>query len=486
MPFSTGDVLLLLACVVGIGGLVAGGEALRKCGVPPVWTRRLVHAGVCLVVAATPLLFSGPAPLSLLAAGFVVLNGTARVCHWWPSLHAARPGSWGTVAVPLAVLPAVAATWSVSPERIVDFQAAFLVLGVADPLASWVGERTDGRRLTATATLPGTVAFGGGAALLVALLLLGAGTPPGAALVAACLTGVVTAVVEALADRGWDNLFVVLGVLGVLVPLRAGTAAPLALVGGFGAGLAFGGLAWRAGALDGPGAAGAGLFAASLVGLGGVGWVIPGLAFFVPSAALSRLSGPAGGTGVDARRTLRQVLANGGVAWGGLLVAALLPPEAVAGQAACYVAFAGALAAAAADTWATELGTRYAGRPFSLRHFGPVDRGTSGAVTWIGTAAGLGGAAVVAAAVGVAVPPVVGAPSLAWGVLGAGLAGMGFDSLAGATVQAQYRGGAGAPAERPSRAGERPVRGWAWVDNDVVNVFGTLGGAVVAVVLWAL
>jgi uncharacterized membrane protein len=63
---------------------------------------------------------------------------------------------------------------------------------------------------------------------------------------------------------------------------------------------------------------------------------------------------------------------------------------------------------------------------------------------------------------------------------------MGFDSLAGATVQAQYRGGAGAPAERPSRAGERPVRGWAWVDNDVVNVFGTLGGAVVAVVLWAL
>jgi uncharacterized protein (TIGR00297 family) len=487
MPVFTVDGLLLLACALGLGGLVAGGEALRRRGVPPAATRRLVHAGVCLVVAATPWLFAGPGPLYLLAGGFVVVNGTARARDWWPSLHAARPASWGTVAVPLAVLPALAATWSVSPDRVVAFQAAFLVLGVADPLASWVGERAGGRRLTATATLPGTVAFGAAAALLVALLLLGTGTPPDFALAAAGLAGGVTAAVEALARQGGDNLFVVLGTLGVLVPLRAGMASPLELAGALAAGFAFAGLAWAAGALDGPGATAGGLFAASLLGLGGVAWVGPGLAFFVPSAALSRLPAPSDGPGAEAPRTLRQVVANGGVAWAGLLAAALLPAEAAAARAGCYAGFVGALAAAAADTWATEIGTRYAGRPYSLRHLAPVPRGTSGAVTPLGTLAAVGGAAVVAAAAGATGPPVGGTPALAWTVVGAGLAGMGLDSLAGATLQAQYRGGgADAPAECPSRPGERPVRGWAPVDNDAVNLLGTLGGAGVSVLLWAL
>jgi uncharacterized membrane protein len=416
-----------------------------------------------------------------------VLNGTARARQWWPSLHAARPASWGTVALPLAVLPAVAATWSVSPDRVVALQAAFLVLGVADPLASWVGERAGARRLTATATLEGTVAFGGTAALLVALLLLGAGEPSGFALAAAGLTGAVTAAAEALSRRGWDNLFVVLAGLGVLVPLRAGTAAPIDLGVGLAVGGGFWGLTRRAGALDGPGAAGGGLFAASLVGLGGLSWAAPALAFFVPSTALSRLPSRDGPGGERPGRTLRQVLANGGVAWGALWAAALMPPGAAPGRAACYAAFAGALAAAAADTWATEVGTRYAGRPFSLRRLRPVARGTSGAVTWTGTGAAIGGAATVAVGAGATAPPALGAPAAATAIGVAGLVGMGLDSLAGATVQARYRtDDRTGLTERPPSAEDRPVRGWRGVDNDVVNLLGTAGGAVVSVLLWTL
>ncbi|MFB6250039.1 MAG: DUF92 domain-containing protein [Salinibacter sp.] len=484
---STADGLLLLASILGLRGLVAGGEVLHRWGVSPAWTRRLVHVGVCLTVAATPLLFSGPGPVYLLAGVFVVLNGTAYALDSWPSLHAARPTSWGTVALPLAVLPAVAATWSVSPDRVVAVQAAFLVLGVADPVASWVGNEFGGRWLTATATVRGTVAFGGAAGLVVALVLVAVGEPPAAALFVAGITGGVAAVVEALSRWGWDNLFVVLGVLGVLVPLRAGTVSPLDLGGALAAGIGFWGLTYRAGVLDGPGAAGGGLLAASLVGVGGVGWVGPALAFFVPSAALSRLPSPSGATADPSRRTLRQVLANGAVAWGCLLAAALLPPGALAERAACYAGFGGALAAAAADTWATEIGIRYAGRPYSLRHLGRVARGTSGAVTFGGTVAALGGAATVAAGAGATIPPAFGAPSSVWAIGGAGLAGMGLDSLAGATIQARYRAaGRGEPPEYPSTPGERPVQGWAAVDNDAVNLLGTLGGAAVSACFWAL
>jgi uncharacterized membrane protein len=71
--------------------------------------------------------------------------------------------------------------------------------------------------------------------------------------------------------------------------------------------------------------------------------------------------------------------------------------------------------------------------------------------------------------------------------VGAGLAGMAVDSLAGATIQAQYRTEAHGPiAERPPDPEVPPARGWAGVDNDAVNVLGSLGGAVVSILFWTI
>lgn len=481
------DGFLLLASSLGIGGLVAGAGLLRRRGWAVSATRRLVHVGVCLFVALAPWLFSDPAPLYLLAGGFVGVNAAARTRGWWPGVHATKPTSWGTVALPLAVVPALAVTWSVGPDRRLPFAAAFLVVGGADPAAAWIGERNGGYSLTETATLWGSTAFAGGAGLLLSGLLLWGGWSVSRALSAAAIAAGGATSVEALSRRGWDNLTVVIAVLAVLVPLQAQvvTAAALGLallVGG-----AFGALAWGIGALNGPGAAAAGLFATTLVGLGGPAWVLPGLAFFVLSSALSALPGASEGEGpAPTRRTLRQVMANGGVAWALLLVVVLAPGEAAALRAACYAGFLGALSAAAADTWATEVGTRYGGAPRSLWHRRRVAPGTSGAVTLVGTGAGAVGAVAVAAAPLLTDPTGLAVPSVAHGA-GAGLVGMGLDSLAGATIQAQYRAaGSDAYTEHPSAPGAHPVQGWAAVDNDVVNFLGTLGGAAVSVVLWTL
>ncbi len=481
------DGLLLLASSLGIGALVAGAGLLRRRGWPASATRRLVHVGVCLFVALAPWLFSEPLPLYVLALGFVAANAVAKTRGWWPGVHATKTTSWGTVALPLAVVPALAATWSVAPDRRLLFAAAFLVVGGADPAAAWIGKRKGGPPLTKAATLWGSTAFAGCAGLLLSGLLLWGGWSAPRALPAAAIAAGVATTVEALSRRGWDNLTVVVAVLAVLVPLQTSvvpaSALGLALLGGG----VFGGLAWGVGALDGPGAAAAALFAATLVGLGGTAWVLPGVAFFVLSSALSVLpDAPESDGPAPTRRTLRQVMANGGVAWALLLTVGMAPGEAPALRGACYAGFLGALAAAAADTWATEMGVRYGGAPRSLWSGRRVAPGTSGAVTLVGTGAGVVGAVAVAAAPLLADPTGLSVPSVAHGA-GAGLVGMSLDSLAGATIQAQYRMAGGEEyTEHPSTPGERPARGWAAVDNDAVNLLGTLGGAAASVVLWTL
>ena len=58
----------------------------------------------------------------------------------------------------------------------------------------------------------------------------------------------------------------------------------------------------------------------------------------------------------------------------------------------------GALAAAAADTWATSIGSRSRSRPRLLVGWRPVPPGTSGGITLAGCAGALVGAGLVAAA----------------------------------------------------------------------------------------
>ncbi len=207
-------------------------------------------------------------------------------------------------------------------------------------------------------------------------------------------------------------------------------------------------------------AAAAAVGAATLAGAGWRGFVLLAV-FFVTSSALTRGGG---------RRTARQVLANGGVA----ALAALLS---LAGPA-WKVALAGALAAAAADTWSTENGGRSGATPRLLTTGRPVPAGTSGGVTWPGTAGGVAGAALLAAS---AAWLALGPPGLAVWVGVAGVAGGLADSLLGATLQGRFAcarcGRAGETARCACGADAGPAGGLPWLTNDAVNLACTLVGA---------
>jgi uncharacterized protein (TIGR00297 family) len=237
---------------------------------------------------------------------------------------------------------------------------------------------------------------------------------------------------------------------------------------------------WRANSLTGRGALAATVVGTAIsVGSSWRGMVVLGT-FFVSSSVLSRSDRNAGVVAKGSRRDERQVLANGAVAAIGALVGGK------ADQVAGLSLVAGALAAATADTWATELGSGSGSVPRLAWSGRAVPRGTSGGVTQRGSFASLAGAATI----GVVGTVVVGA-SDGWlsglrvgsGVVVAGVAGSLVDSLLGELVQERRRCPiCGVLTEsRVHRCGAATVHvaGVRGVDNDLVNVACTAVGCLV-------
>ena len=252
------------------------------------------------------------------------------------------------------------------------------------------------------------------------------------------------------------------------------------LVGGLAALLVAWG-AYRAGALTRDGAWVAFVEGVLIFGLGGWAWACLLLAFFVSSSAFSRLL-PQHKRALSEkfakghRRDWGQVAANGALAAGLAALHAWLPES-----RGVWVAFAGALAAVNADTWATEIGVLSPSAPRHVLTGKAVPKGTSGGISALGLGAALAGAGLigVGALLGEASPDVVFAVTLG------GWLGALFDSVLGATLQAIYF----CPqcqkeTEHTPRhtCGAATVhrRGWQWMNNDVVNALASLIGAVIA------
>jgi len=233
-------------------------------------------------------------------------------------------------------------------------------------------------------------------------------------------------------------------------------------------------LAWRAGTLTGGGAVSAAVVGGLI--LLGTGWAGGAIlaAFFVSSLVVGRLAqAPAALDAKGERRDPRQVLANGGPAALGALLAFRDP-------ALGLWVVTGSLAAAAADTWATGLGGLSRAPPRRLLLGRRVAPGTSGGMTQLGCAGALGGAALVAA---VGAGTGGGLVLLPAGTL-IGFAGMLADSALGAGWQGRFRCPVCGLASdwRLHRCGSRTVRegGLRWLDNDAVNLSATALAAALA------
>jgi uncharacterized protein (TIGR00297 family) len=237
----------------------------------------------------------------------------------------------------------------------------------------------------------------------------------------------------------------------------------------------------RAGALTASGA-----WAATVLGTvataasWGFAWAL--IAWFVVSSALTRWGRALKRARSDSvlhderGRSATQVLANG-IVYASCALASTLAPSFALGVMAY-----GALAAAAADTWSTEIGLRWGAMPRSIIGWRTVAPGTSGGVTFAGWLGALGGGLFVALLAGAANLPSVIA------LVGAGLNGAIADSLLGATLQARRRcTSCGAPTERLVHScggATEHEAGLRWMTNDAVNFFATVVGALTVLAIF--
>jgi len=250
-------------------------------------------------------------------------------------------------------------------------------------------------------------------------------------------------------------------------------------------------LAWRAGALSSSGALAAALSGGLIFGFGGISWAVLLLAFFISSSALSRAFSKRKANlnekfAKGSRRDWSQALANGGF---GALMAVIyaIRPDTIWP----WIAFAGSMAAVNSDTWATEIGVLSKTTPRLITSGKIVERGASGGISLTGSWAALAGSALIGLFAGLFAHQISTGLLILIAVTIGGVAGSFFDSLLGATVQAiYYCPSCDKETERHPHhlcgAETQRFRGWAWLNNDLVNFSASIAGAAVASGLYFL
>ena len=138
------------------------------------------------------------------------------------------------------------------------------------------------------------------------------------------------------------------------------------------------------------------------------------------------------------------------------------------------------IAAATADTWATEIGVLSRRKPLLITSFEEVEPGRSGGITPLGLFATLLGGFFIF----LTLYPFLGLSAFSPSIIGA-VVGSLIDSLLGATIQGSYLCRVcGRLTEKSKHCGKHCllVSGFEWFNNDVVNLVSTLlAGALVMI-----
>ena len=205
------------------------------------------------------------------------------------------------------------------------------------------------------------------------------------------------------------------------------------------------------------------------------------LAFFAGGVAIDKFKKKHNNSGQNiekkgSQRDSVQVLSNG------LIPACCAVLYFISNNKIFLIAFVASLAEALADTAASGIGS-FAKRTFDPFRMKPCQKGISGGMSLLGTLSSLVGAALISV-LALAFDKITIIDSLV--VLAAGFLGGVFDSCLGSLLQVKYK----CPVcqsivEREEHCGEKTEKhsGIFFVNNDVVNLMGTLFAALVSSIL---
>ncbi len=401
--------------LVGISEILAYFQVLSR-----EFTRKFVHIGVGALILLAIHTFHDLKSLMLLSGIFVILNAAALVTGLFRGIHEVERETWGTVFFPLAVL----VNTDLFGEDRVLLSASLIPMFFSDAFAAMVGKSYPIVRFqTLGKSLGGSLTF------ILSTFLLWFPFSRGHFIGESILLIFVLAVAELGLSGGLDNFILPL-LAGIwLTAFRQGLGW-IPVLEALGLAILIAAFAYRAKALTLDGALITGVMGMLILGLGGIQYLIPILVFFGTSSFLTKLIHGKSNVRAGESRDGFQVLANGGLASFIVVLSYLrvVPID-------LYPIYLAVLAVVNSDTWSTEIGSLSRSDPRSILLFKKVPKGTSGAVSWIGTMGGILGSFVVAT-VGLGY-------GYSWRLIGMitgiGVLGNLIDSLLGATIEVRYR-----------------------------------------------
>lgn len=481
---------LIIMAFIGIADV-----AMRVLKVAPELSRKFVHVMVGILVSLAPFFLQDPVPVMLLGVIFTIVNYYALKKDSFKGMHTTERVSFGTVYFPIAFTLLVFMFWE---RNIVLFVVSMLILAFSDTAATVVGERIKSSRKFILwhdkKSWPGSITFFVTTLLVVMgafpiyTRLAGVAQLPTLHLwIMALFTAFVSTVGEAVSKRGSDNLTLTLAAaLGMDLYLTSMDAGTLPILGAwFAVSMLMGYGAFKLKALSISGGFGAFLLGVFMFGMGSWHTMLPLIAFFVLSSILSKIADRQSKKDIisskGSQRDIVQVYANGGIP----LIFTISWYLTNYSLDWLYWAFLASLASATADTWETEIGSFSKSLPRNILNWEQVPKGFSGGVSLLGTTGGLLGSALIIF-IAASMNFIGWDPILIFLIVFAGFMGSIVDSVLGASIQAKFKCAVcGKGTERTSHCHEETehISGILWLDNDWVNIAGSLSGGLIFLLL---
>lgn len=431
--------------------------------------RKIIHITVGIAVSFTPYFFTHNHQPALLAFIFLIINFFSQRNNFLKSFHNIERESYGTIFFPISYLILALLFWEYSDHITISF----LILAIADPVASIIGENVKSKIsfniLGDDKTLQGSIAmfFCSLSIILILSNHFFNNWDIQYRLMAAIIISIAVTIAEAMSNKGSDNLsipitaflfiellhhiyrnqivfdYIIYNLIIILILFVAHLRRYLA----------FSGLM------------GAITMALFLIGFGGSDYLYPLVIFFITSSALSIVQKESINK-KDSNRNINQVYSNGGPALFICIANYFQPSDLL------YPCFLASVAAANSDTWGTELGKLSKSNPIDIISGKKVQHGTSGGITIFGMIGSLLGSITISITGYIFIND----KTIFLLVVISGFLSSVFDSILGSTNQARFISPEGTIITEEYEENYFLFTGSKKINNDTVNIYCTISG----------
>lgn len=438
------------------------------------FNRKLIHILVGCFASFSPLFFSSNFPSIALALIFIFIDTINVKYQLLRGIESINKLSMGTIFFPISYLIFSLFFWNYTEF----FILSFLILSIADPVASIIGENIKEPKVYRVwldkKSIEGSITF-----FSASFLILFFGSSfllPYSFSYILCFSFFIASfatIAELISARGSDNISIPVTSILLMIAFDFRFSGTLhinqIIVSGYFFMLII--LIFllyvflRLDALSLSGFFGAVLMGVVLIMLTNLSYLALLAIFFILCSIISKLIKKKDFISTKgSKRDVVQVYANGGIA---LLICLYdyFHPSSLN-----ILLFSSSVAAAMSDTWATEFGKLSKSKPRSIISFKTIKHGESGGITFIGTFGSFIGSAVIGSSAfllfSISVIDVL-------GIVLSGFFSAIIDSILGATLQGKYKLIDSEKIIEVKNKKSTHFSGYKWMTNDVVNLINT-------------